>query len=201
MTHDQALSELKEGNRRFRENQMTHPRQDPATRKERAILAEPFAVILTCADSRVAPEIIFDQGIGDLFTVRVAGNVALGDEIASVEYAIEQFHTPLCVVMGHTGCRAVEAALSGKRFPFDLDQLLKQIRVVSEQVRRERPKLVGAELAAAVMRRNVFESVEEIGRRSRVTRNVQILGAEYQVDSGKVVWLDASHSAPLFLVG
>lgn len=70
---------------------MVHPRQDQATRKATAMTAQPFAVILTCADSRVAPEIIFDQGIGDLFTVRVAGNVANGDEIASVEYEVKKF--------------------------------------------------------------------------------------------------------------
>src|SRR5438105_14937452 len=122
MTFDQALSELKDGNRRFRENRMLHPRQDHASIKATANTAQPFAVILTCADSRVAPEIIFDQGIGDLFTVRVAGNVALGDEIASVEYAVEQFHTPLCLVMGHSGCRAVEAVLAGNRFSLDLDE-------------------------------------------------------------------------------
>src|SRR5229473_3095896 len=84
MTSKSALSELKEGNRRFRENRTLNPRRDMACIQATAENPRPFAVILTCADSRVPPEIIFDQGIGDLFTVRVAGNVANGDEIASI---------------------------------------------------------------------------------------------------------------------
>ena len=101
---------MKEGNQRFREGKLLHPRRDLECVKATARNPGPFAAILTCADSRVPPEIIFDQGIGDLFTVRVAGNVANGDEIASIEYAVEQMHTRLCVVMGHTGCRAVQVS-------------------------------------------------------------------------------------------
>jgi carbonic anhydrase len=96
--------------------------------KARARNPSPFAVILTCADSRVPPEIIFDQGIGDLFTVRVAGNVANGDEIASIQYAIEQMQTRLCVVMGHTECRAVQTVISASQLPLEIDQLFRQIK-------------------------------------------------------------------------
>lgn len=171
---------------------MLHPRQDVASIQATAVAVQPFAVLLTCSDSRVIPEIIFDQGIGDLFTVRVAGNVANGDEIASVEYAIEQFHVPLCLVMGHSGCRAVQAMLSGNSFPLDQDQLFRQIRIAAEQVRRERPTLFGVELAEAVVRSNVARSMEELAKRvdTRHAQKAQIVGAEY-LSSGEVLWLDS----------
>src|SRR6266849_4632831 len=135
MTGESAISEVREGNRRFRENGTLNPRRDMACVKATADNPRPFAAILTCADSRVPPEIIFDQGIGDLFTVRVAGNVANGDEIASIYYAVERMHVPLCVVMGHTGCLAVQAVIDGGPLPVDIDQLFRQIKTAARDTR------------------------------------------------------------------
>ncbi|MBV9085557.1 MAG: hypothetical protein JOZ62_23020 [Acidobacteriaceae bacterium] len=163
----------------------------------RAAAAEqhPFAVVLSCAHSRVPPEIVFDQGIGDLFTVRVAGNVANGDEIASIEFAVEQLHTPLCVVVGHTGCAAIQAVLSGNRLPLEIDQLFRQIKTAVNEARAH-AWLSGAKLVNAAVRMNVGQSVETLRNHLRKLieqQKVHIVGAEYHMDCREVVWLDAQH--------
>jgi carbonic anhydrase len=103
---DEALARLVEGNKRFVEMKLTHPEQDIACRTTLAKGQQPFAVILGCSDSRVPPEVIFDQGLGDLFVVRVAGNVADDIGIASIEYAVEHLGSRLIVVLGHERCGA-----------------------------------------------------------------------------------------------
>jgi len=193
MTSEKFLSELKEGNQRFREGKMLHPRRDLECVKATARNPRPFAAILTCADSRVPPEIVFDQGIGDLFIVRVAGNVANGDEIASIEYAVEQMRTRLCVVMGHTGCRAVQAVISGSNLSLDIDQLFRQIKHAVEKTRLGNAWMSGAELVSAAVRTNIHQSVDTLRIRLRhlVEReDLQIVGAEYQVETGEIVWID-----------
>src|SRR5262245_31554968 len=106
---DAVLGELKAGNQHHTAHHYTHPHQSAARQRELTQGQHPHAVILTCADSRVAPEIVFDQGLGDLFTIRVAGNIAADAEIASIEYAAEHLHTPLVVVMRHQRCGAASA--------------------------------------------------------------------------------------------
>ena len=196
MTSEKALSELKEGNQRFRESRMLHPRTDLEYVKAKPQDGCERAWILTCANSRVPPEIIFDQGIGDLFTVRVAGNVANGDEIASKQYAIEQMQTRLCVVMGHTECRAVQTVISASQLPLEIDQLFRQIKKAVKQARLANARSSGAELVNAAVRTNVHESIEtlRICLRKLIDRqNVGIVGAIYRVESGEVVWLDSSY--------
>src|SRR6478752_2340602 len=105
-----VLRELQAGNAHHVAKQYQHPHQTAARQRELASGQHPHAIVLSCADSRVAPEIIFDQGLGDLFDVRVAGNVASDTEIASIEYGASHLHAPLCVVMGHQMCGAVTAA-------------------------------------------------------------------------------------------
>lgn len=109
-----ALKCLMEGNQRFIKDASLHPNRTAERRQETAQLQEPFATILGCADSRVSPEILFDQGIGDLFIVRVAGNVAGPIEIASIQYSVLYLHSRLIVVLGHENCGAVNAVLNGK---------------------------------------------------------------------------------------
>jgi len=108
-TYSDSLQALKEGNHRFCTNQSLHTRQDMARVAELKDDQRPFAVIVGCSDSRVTPEIIFDQGLGDLFSIRTAGNVMGSYEVGSVEYAVEHLGTTLVVVLGHTGCGAVKA--------------------------------------------------------------------------------------------
>ena len=106
-----ALKELQEGNQRFVNALMEHPGQDREQRLRLSTYQQPFAVILTCSDSRLAPELIFDQGLGDLFVVRVAGNIVDSALLGSIEYAVGHLSTPLVMVMGHESCGAVSATL------------------------------------------------------------------------------------------
>ncbi len=108
---DQALRRLIEGNARYTTGQLTHPRQTNERISEIAKGQKPFAVILGCSDSRVAPEILFDEGLGDLFVVRVAGNIATSDVIGSIEFAVAEFGSPLIMVLGHERCGAVKATV------------------------------------------------------------------------------------------
>ncbi len=109
-----ALKKLADGNLRFLSNQAEHPRQSSARRKELAAAQHPFAVVLTCSDSRVSPELLFDQGFGDLYVIRNAGNLVSDPVLGSLEHAAGLLHTPLVVVMGHTRCGAVTAALEAR---------------------------------------------------------------------------------------
>ena len=106
----EANQRLSEGNARFVAGHSQHPRQDPERRTELASTQHPFAVVLGCADSRTGPETLFDQGLGDLFVVREAGNVVDDHTLGSIEYAVEHLHSPLIVVLGHERCGAVAAA-------------------------------------------------------------------------------------------
>ncbi len=113
MNGDQALSALLAGNQRFVSGRTNHPDQKMSRVKELAKTQHPFAAVLGCADSRVDPDIIFDQGLGDLFPVRVAGNIVDDAVLGSLEYAVEHLQCPLIVVLGHEGCGAVTAAVNG----------------------------------------------------------------------------------------
>src|SRR5947209_2306854 len=123
-TAEGAIKLLKEGNGRFAQGKLAA--KDTGANR-RALLAKgqhPFAVVLTCADSRVAPELVFDQGLGDLFVLRVAGNITDPFTLGSIEYAVEHLHTPLIVVLGHENCGAVAAALTKVEFPGNLGTLI-----------------------------------------------------------------------------
>jgi carbonic anhydrase len=121
------LKKLSDGNTRFVTSHMIHPNISDIRRTEVAQGQKPFAVILTCSDSRVPPEIIFDQGLGDLFVIRTAGEVVDDIAIASIEYAIEHLGVKLIVVMGHQKCGAVDAAVKGGKFTLHIDQLVEEI--------------------------------------------------------------------------
>jgi len=110
---DQALKELIVGNRRYVASKQRHPNQTPQRRAELSNTQQPFAVILGCSDSRVPPEVIFDRGLGDLFSVRIAGHVMNDMVLGSIEYAANHLHTPLIMVLGHSKCGAVQAAIKG----------------------------------------------------------------------------------------
>jgi carbonic anhydrase len=110
LTPTQARQRLDAGNLRFVSGHLQHPRQDPDARNALANGQQPFALILGCSDSRVGPELIYDQGLGDLFVVRVAGNLVNDQNLGSIEYAVEHLHVPLIVVLGHQRCGAIAAA-------------------------------------------------------------------------------------------
>ncbi len=124
---DKALERLRDGNARFVRNQLDGPRTDPEYRLALTHEQDPFAVIVSCADSRVVPEVLFDQGLGDLFIIRVAGNVANSSSIASVEYAVASIDVRLVLVLGHTACGAVTAARDSDERQGNLGRLLTHI--------------------------------------------------------------------------
>jgi carbonic anhydrase len=189
-TADAVLAELKAGNQHHAAHQYTHPHQSAARQRELAQGQHPHAVILACADSRVAPEIVFDQGLGDLFTIRVAGNIAADAEIASIEYAAEHLHTPLVVVMGHQSCGAVAAAVAGGEAPGHLPTLTEAIRPAVDKARG-----LPGDLAANATRINVEMVVARLRSSQPVlaelvaSGKLRIVGAVYSLENGKVTWL------------
>lgn len=190
MPAHQALEKLQEGNARFVSALLTHPGQDPRRRLEVARGQHPFAAILCCSDSRVPPEIIFDQGLGDLFVVRVAGNVVNQDNLGSLEYAVEHLHTRLILVLGHQRCGALQAALGGQEVPGNLGVLLAQLRPAVEMARAE-----GGDLLGSAILWNIRLSAQAIRNSEPVLApeiregEVVVQGAQYNLDDGRVEFL------------
>lgn len=189
-----TLTLLQEGNARFVAGELKHPNTDPAHRSLSALEGqEPFVTMLACADSRVPVELIFDRGVGEIFTVRVAGNVADTDEIATIEYGVGHLRTPVVVVMGHTRCGAVTAVVKGVELDGLLPQLVDNIKPAADRARHE-----GGEESAIVanaIKANVWQSISELLRRSAVVRkeleagSVSVVGAVYNIETGTVEWL------------
>lgn len=134
-TSDQALAMLMEGNKRFVNTQATHPHQDSDYRIGLGKGQAPFAAILACADSRVPPEVLFDEGLGDLFVVRVAGNIINDQLLGSLEYAAAHLNTPLIMVMGHTSCGAIGAVASGAELEGHIASLAPAIQPAVDKVK------------------------------------------------------------------
>src|SRR5436305_9248189 len=128
LSADQSLSRLLAGNARFVAHKERHPDESSARRRELVSGQHPFAVILGCADSRVAPELLFDEGLGDLFVIRVAGNIADDAVLGSIEYAVEHLGSKLIVVLGHESCGAVSAAVASESASGHLSSLVTAIR-------------------------------------------------------------------------
>ncbi|GAB4123350.1 MAG: carbonic anhydrase [Fimbriimonadaceae bacterium] len=203
-TFAQALQRLKDGNIRYATGYAKHPRQDSGGRLNVSQSQAPFAIVLTCADSRVAPEIVFDQGLGDLFVVRIAGNVADTLALASMEYAVEHLHSSLIVVMGHERCGAVKATLDATKAPAPatghaaeahhshIPALVKEIEPAIWAAKGR----TGPELDACI-ESNVEHSAGQITSRSDIIRQfvadgkVQIVGGVYDLDTGRVNWLSS----------
>ena len=190
-TPDEALKRLKEGNARFVADM---PKDAEVGSKKRIELSQgqqPIAVILTCADSRAAPEIVFDKGLGVLFVIRVAGNVTGPEVYASIEYALAELKTPLIVVLGHTSCGAVGAALKGKEQPSDnLKQLVSLIHTGDDL-----PKDKDTALDVAI-RNNVQYQTRLLTEKSKIIQDfadsgkVKIVPAVYDLKTGVVHWLE-----------
>lgn len=198
----EALERLREGNRRFVDG--ARRIEAAANRKKRKDLLAgqaPFAVILACSDSRAPVEHIFDQGLGDLFVIRVAGNIVAPSLTGSAEYAAQHLGTRLLVVLGHTRCGAVGATLESLRQPGE--NLSENIAAIVDRIRPGVEYLVKAEPGGApdtLMRRavraNVRRSVDALRQGSEILRQLmdrdglQIVGAEYSLESGKVDFFD-----------
>lgn len=193
---DDALRMLMEGNERWAASRTTDPNTDAARRKEVAEAGQkPFATILTCADSRLPVERMVDRGVGEVFVVRVAGAIAGTSETGTIEYGLEHLHTPLLVVMGHTKCGAVAAAASGAEVHGHIQDIVDAIEPAVDRAKRKNPGLEGAELAAAAVKENVWQSVFALIRESKDIRTlvgqgkVKVVGAVCDISTGKIEWL------------
>jgi len=186
---DQALRELVAGNQRYFVAKVAHPRQTLERRREVAHGQHPFAAILGCSDSRVPPEILFDQGLGDLFVVRVAGNVVDDVVLGSLEYAVDHLAVPLVVVLGHGKCGAVTAAVSGGGAHGHVGSVLAALRPAVERTAGR----TGDAVQNAV-RANVDLGLEHLRTASTLLAGreragtLKLAGALYDVDAGTVTF-------------
>ena len=187
---DEALHELLEGNQRYVEGRATRPNQDGSRRVEVAAGQHPFALIFSCVDSRVPPEIVFDRGLGDLFVIRTAAHVVDGAALGSIEYGVEELHVPLVVVMGHERCGAVVASIeavdAGARAPGDIATLVEGIRPSVDAARG-----LPGDRTDNTVRANVQRTVQRLDaspilHEAWVAGHLKIVGARYELDSGLV---------------
>jgi carbonic anhydrase len=186
---EQVLKILMEGNQRFVENKKENPDQNLMRLQEVAQTQTPFAAILSCADSRVPPEIIFDQGLGDLFSVRVAGNVAAIEDIASEEYAAFVLGARLLMVLGHKRCGAVKATLEAEEVPGVISSLFYSIQPAVDMATKR-----SGDLLDNAVRANVMFQTEKLKHSSVLSKLVKegklkVVGAYYDLDNGKVTLL------------
>lgn len=190
VTPDSVISELKTGNAHHLRHQYQHPHDTLSRQRELVAGQHPHAEILSCADSRVPPEIIFDQGLGDLFVVRVAGNVATDTEIGSLEYGAEHLHITLLVVLGHENCGAVTAAVQGGNVEGHIAALVNLIKPAVDKSRG----MPGDPIANAV-RTNVQIVVQQLRSSTPVLSELvahgklKIVGGVYSLETGEVTWL------------
>jgi len=195
----EALVRLRDGNRRFVAGLQSEETQPSHFR--RVLTAEeqsPFAIVLGCSDSRVPAEIVFDQGLGDLFVIRVAGNIVAPSQIGSVEFAVSKFGTPLVVVLGHSRCGAILATLDYLREPTAHEHSVNS-RSIVERIRPAVEKLVASEnpdmLWKSAVRANVKASVDQLRHGSNLLEQLiddeelRMVGAEYSLETGVVEFL------------
>ncbi len=196
VTPDEALALLQEGNQRWVDGEPTNPNTDADRREDLAAHGQkPFVTVLTCADSRIPVERVFDRGVGEVFTVRVAGNVAGDSEAGTIEYGVGHLKTGLLVVMGHTKCGAVAAACSGAQVHGKVATLIQHVTPAVERARKNNPGASESELASLTERENVWQSVYDLLKSSDEVRemvaakNLKVVGAIYDISSGKVEFL------------
>lgn len=186
----EALQKLKDGNRRFVAGESDH---DAGSHRHRPDLVEqqsPFAIVLACSDSRAPIELLFDQGLGDLFVIRVAGNIVAPSQIGSVEYAADVLGSRLVVVLGHSNCGAVVATLQALRSETDVES--PNLKAIVDRVR---PAVKADDTLEEAIRANVQMSVDQLRTGSDIIAKLvendglQILGAEYSLATGEVTFL------------
>jgi carbonic anhydrase len=199
----QALEMLKAGNKRFVDGKSIHPHADlarliQAGQENQGDYA--YATVITCSDSRVPVERIFDAGVMDIFVIRVAGNVVDVDEAGSIEYGLAHVNTPVLVVLGHTQCGAVTAVANsvqghGHALELNIPPLVDNILPAVERAMHDHPKSKGHEVIPYAIEENVWQGIEDLFMRSPATRElvnngkVQVAGAIYDVGSGNIQWL------------
>jgi carbonic anhydrase len=201
---DAVLQMLKSGNERFFTGKATHPQTDAARlalagREDQGKYA--YATVITCSDSRVPVELIFDAGVMDIFVIRVAGNVCDTDEIGSIEYGLAHVNTPVLVVLGHTQCGAVTAVTRaiqghGHKLERNIPPLVDNIIPAVKRAIEQHKDVHGEEIIPYAIKENVWQGVEDLFMKSPAVRNIvkegkaKVVGAIYDVGTGKIEWLD-----------
>jgi carbonic anhydrase len=195
-TPDQALQMLMDGNQRFVSGNVQHPNQSAAARMAGSGGQSPFAAILSCVDSRVPPEIVFDQGLGDLFTARAAAGIYDDAIFGSLEFGIEEFHIPLILVMGHQSCGAVRAVLDAIKtgqteVPGKIAAVVERILPAALQVQNSPGDLLG-NATRAVVQQSVREirASDPIMASAIASGSLDVRGAYYSIDTGMVELVD-----------
>ena len=187
MEINEIIERLKEGNKRFITDTSQRKQQNLTSREFLASRQAPFAVILGCADSRVVPEFVFDTGLGEIFTVRVAGNVASMSAIASIEFAVAQLNVKVVLVKGHSNCGAVLAAVEGGDHSYNLNKLFTHITPAIEQT-------PGGNIDE-IIKKNAELNAEELVKRSAIlseavkSGQIKIIPTFYHLESGEVEFL------------
>ena len=194
LTPEQAVKRLAAGNRRFANDDLKHPRRDNRRRIAVAEGPAPFAVVLGCADSRVPPEVIYDEGLGNLFVVRIAGNTAVDPFVlGSVEYGTTELGAVVIVVLGHESCGAVKAAIdvaqNGTQLPGDIGAFVAPIVPIAAELIPKTPK---KNLVEAVTLANIREAVSNLQQNPLLAQSIsagklEVVGGEYQTKTGKVL--------------
>lgn len=203
----EVIKMLQEGNERFYEGKATYPHTN-ATRLEMAGKENQgnyaYATVLSCSDSRVPVELVFDAGVMDIFVVRVAGNVCDTDEIGSIEYGLAHVNTPLLVVLGHTQCGAVTAVThavhgEGHKLERNIPPLVDNIIPAVKRAMKQHKEAHGDEIIPFAIEENVWQAVDDLFMKSPAVRNIvkegkaKVIGAIYDVATGKVKWLPLEH--------
>src|SRR2546422_3572292 len=183
---DTALAKLKEGNLRFATSEVSQSKPTAARRAETAQAQHPFAIIVACADSRSAPELVFDQNLGDLFVVRTAGNLIDDHALGTIEYGVAHLGARLIVVLGHERCGAVKAALASDHAPGHIDSLVRDIQPAVVAAKGKPGDALDASIAENA--RLVAAQIKAKAELGDLAREVQILSAIYDLDTGKVEW-------------
>lgn len=183
-----VLQRLKDGNARFVADTPNNVGRDHARRSELTTGQKPWAIVLTCADSRVAPELAFDTGLGELFTICVAGNIANTSSIASIEYAVAHIGTPVVVVLGHQSCGAVTAAIAGGDNGYNLNHLLAHIEPA-------KARCPDGDVEDTVRANAVCVAQELVNRSAIISKAVadgscRVVPAYYSLEDGSVGWLE-----------
>ncbi|HOE17456.1 MAG TPA: carbonic anhydrase [Syntrophorhabdaceae bacterium] len=191
MTHhteaDQALKKLIDGNKRFASLKQKHPNQGVRRRSEVSKGQKPFAVIVGCSDSRIPPEILFDQGIGDIFVIRDAGNIVDDVVLGSIEYAVDHLGTRLVVILGHSKCGAVTATVQGGEAHGHVGSIVKAIIPAVRKAKGKKGDLIDNAIRANIdiVTKQVKSSTPVIAKLVR-TGKVKVVGAYYDIDTGLV---------------
>ncbi len=204
----EALARLREGNERF-VAEVRDNRAGESRRREVSAGQEPFAIILGCSDSRVPAEIVFDQGLGDLFVIRVAGNIVAPSQVGSVEFAAERYGVRLVVVLGHSSCGAILATVEQLSRPSEqrsrnMHTIVARIRPSVDALLRDDPGTDYAALIERAVRANIRVSTDHLRHGSQILEELidknglLIVGAEYSLETGKVEFFDVPDETGLY---